>query len=161
MSLAGCDPGGVIDSAGPVVFGPSDVHVLGTSESIATVRDLEVTTDGAVWVLNSVEPLFIGFSRDGDVVATHGTSGGGPEEFRMPAAFLTGGLDEEVWVFDYIRHSFMRVSEPQAGWAQLSIPPEDVPPGSVRGGMDMMSPTVRTGRLVPFCWLKTPSVKSK
>lgn len=129
------------------MFDISDVHVLGTSESIATVQDLEVLPDGSVWLLNSVAPFFLGFDPGGEAVATHGASGGGPEEFRRPAAFLTGGLDDEAWVFDILRHAFIRVSEPDAEWAELPIPPEAVPPGSLRGGMDMMSPVVRTARL--------------
>ncbi|MFH1766216.1 MAG: hypothetical protein ABIF09_18690 [Gemmatimonadota bacterium] len=63
---------------GPLTLTSSDVHVLGSSEAIAEVWDLEALPDGSVWVLNSVEPFFIGFDEQGNVIGRHGTSGGGP-----------------------------------------------------------------------------------
>ena len=49
---------------------------------------LEVLPDGEVWILNSVEPFFVGFGPDGDVIGEHGSSGGGPAEYRLdPRAF--------------------------------------------------------------------------
>ena len=65
----------------------------------------------------------------------------------MPAGLLTGGLNGEAWAFDYVRHAFIRVSNPDAEWSEFAIPPDVVPPGTVRGGMNIMSPTVRTARL--------------
>ena len=64
--LAGCDgaPAGS-DPDAPVELGTSAIEVLGSSDSLAVVRDLEVLSDGSVWVLNSVEPYFIGFGPDG------------------------------------------------------------------------------------------------
>lgn len=134
------------DDAGPVRVAESAVHVLGTSDAISQVRDLAVLQDGSVWALNAVEPFFVGFGPDGDLLAAHGAAGGGPEEFRMPAAFTTGGDGAEAWVLDFIRHALIRVSRP-GEWAQISIPQEEIPAGSLRGGMDLMTPTVRTARL--------------
>jgi hypothetical protein len=146
MLAAGCGGDAPPVDDGPVILPESAVRVLGTSERISLVRDLEVLPSGSVWVLNSVEPLFIGFGPEGEALTAYGTAGGGPEEFRMPAAFTTGGLNGEAWVFDFIRHALIRVSQPGT-WAQVSIPQKDIPTGSLRGGMDMMSPTVRTARL--------------
>jgi hypothetical protein len=111
---AACDrPEGAADRAGPLAL----TAVLGTSPSIATVKDLAVLPDGAVWLLNSIEPFFIGFDASGQVLGTRGAAGGGPEEFRRPAAFVAGGLDGEAWVLDPLRHVFIRVSEPDEEWA--------------------------------------------
>ena len=68
------------------------IEVLGSSDSLAVVRDLEVASDGSVWVLNSVEPYFIGFGPDGESLGAHGRAGRGPDEFPMPSAFMTGRL---------------------------------------------------------------------
>jgi hypothetical protein len=147
LTLVACRPSSSSEDAEPLTLTASDVQLLGTSESIALVRDLEVLPDGSVWLLNSVEPLFIGFDGDGNLIDRHGSTGGGPDEFRMPAGLLAGGLDGEAWLFDFARHSFFRISRPGADAAQLALPPTEIPPGSVRGGMDLMSPTVRTARL--------------
>ncbi|HKJ01325.1 MAG TPA: hypothetical protein VJ997_02690 [Longimicrobiales bacterium] len=155
LTVSGCRPDRTHDDAGPLTLSPSDVHLLGSSESIGEIEDLDVLSDGSVWVLNSVEPYFIGFDAHGDIIDQHGTSGGGPDEFPMPAGFLDGGLDGQVWVFDFVRHAFIRVSKPDGEWAQVTIPRDEIPPGTVRGGMSLMSSTVRTARLgddVVFPW---------
>jgi hypothetical protein len=145
--LAGCGSDDPRTDEGPLTFAASDVHALGSSESIGVIRDLEVLADGSVWVLNSADPLIVGFDALGGAPRQHGTSGGGPEEFRMPSGFVDGGLDGEAWVFDFVRHAFIRVSRPGQEWAEVAIPREVVPSGTVRGGMSLMSPTVRTARL--------------
>jgi hypothetical protein len=147
LSLTACQPDQVPDDPGPLTLTSADVHVLGSSEALAEVWDLEALPDGPVWVLNSVDPFFVGFDGEGNVIGRHGTSGGGPEEFRRPAGFVSGGLDGEAWTFDVLRHAFIRISEPDAPWSQIDIPRQEIPPGTVRGGMNLMSPTVRTGRL--------------
>lgn len=147
LTLSACEHGQAPEGATPLRLAPSDVRILGSSESIADVRDLEVLPDGSVWLLNSVEPFFVGFDADGNLVGRHGRSGGGPEEFPRPAGLLTGGLNEEAWAFDFVRHAFIRVSEPDGEWSRVPIPREEIPPGTVRGGMNLLSPTVRTARL--------------
>ncbi len=147
LTLAACERGRAPEGAAPLTLAPSDVRVLGSSESLAEVRDLEVLPDGSVWLLNSVEPLFVGFGTEGSIVGRHGAWGGGPEEFRRPAGFLTGGLNGEAWTFDFTRHAFIRVSEPNGEWSQVAIPREEIPLGTVRGGTNLMSPMVRTARL--------------
>lgn len=85
-TMPGCDmrPGSLADSGGRILLRGSDVHAVGTSESIATVEDLDVLSDTMVWVLNSIEPFFVGFSVDGTVLHEHGREGGGPGEFGAP-----------------------------------------------------------------------------
>jgi len=123
VTLAACDgaPANVASGVGsPTVLQASEVHVIGTSESIAVVEDLTVLSDGTVWVLNSVEPFFVGFGPDGDVLQVHGSRGGGPEEFRAPAGFVSGDIDGEAWVFDPIRHALIRISKPGT-WSEKTL----------------------------------------
>ena len=145
--LADCGGQPADDPSAPLHLSASDIETLGTSESLAVVQDLEVTSDGSVWVLNSVEPYFIGFGHDGESLGAHGRAGGGPEEFPMPSAFLAGGWEGEAWVFDLRRHAMIRVSRPDADWAEIPLGSASLPPGSIRGGMNLLSAAVRTARL--------------
>ena len=124
----------------------SAIEVLGTSDSLSVVRDLEVLDDGSVWVLNEREPYFIGFGADGEFLGAHGRDGRGPRDFPMPSGFLTGGWQGEAWVFDFARHAMIRVSRPDE-WAEIPLRSESLPPGSVQGGMNMLAPSVRTASL--------------
>ena len=147
LGLVACVSHDVREDTGPVTLPASDVHIVGTSQAIGAVQDLEVLPDTSVWVFNSVSPFFIGFDTQGHVIGQYGTRGGGPQEFRMPAGLLTGGFDGEAWALDFARHEFIRVSEPDSAWAELPLPRADIPPGGVRGGMNVMNNTVRTARL--------------
>ncbi|MDE2877381.1 hypothetical protein [Candidatus Palauibacter soopunensis] len=135
------------DRPPPLELAASVVEVLGTSDSLAVVRDLEVLADGSVWVLNSQEPYFMGFGADGGSLGAHGSPGGGPDEFPMPSAFVTGGWEGETWVLDLMHHALIRVSRLEAGWEQFSLTSTSVPRGSVRSGMSMLEASVRTARL--------------
>ena len=137
-------PGG--DAGGPTVFGPEDVHVIGTSEAIALVEDLEVVGD-TVWIQNSVEPLFIGFGLDGVVVGDFGVRGGGPEEFRMPAGFVSGGIGGEAWVLDARRHALIGISQRAQAWSEIPIPRDSLPPGSLISGRSLLRTQLRSARL--------------
>lgn len=120
---------------------------MATAESIAVVEDLAVLPDGTVWVLNSVEPFFVGFGPQGDILAAHGRAGGGPEEFSAPSGFVVGGLDGGAWVFDRHRHALIRISSPGDARAEVPLPRDAIPPGSVMTGMSLMGSTVRTARM--------------
>jgi hypothetical protein len=154
-AVIGCEaaPDNVVEGlAAPTILQPSDVHELGTSASIADVEDLEVLSDGSIWVLNSVDPFFIGFDPDGNVLQEHGRRGGGPEEFSAPAGFVSGGLDGAAWTFDIRRHTLIEVSQPQSSQPQgprseIRIPADSIPPGTLRGGMNLMDMEVRTARM--------------
>ena len=130
-----------------VTLTAGDVQILGSSESIATVLDLTLLPDGRVWVLNSGEPFFVGFGRDGQIIDQHGMRGGGPREFQSPAGFVAGDIDGEAWVLDTRRHSLIRVSQPQSPWLEVQLPRDSLPPGSLVGGMGWMNPRVRAARL--------------
>ncbi len=147
-SVAGCDGADAGSTPGaPIELDESTIDVLGGSDSLAVVRDLEVASDGSVWVLNSAEPFFVGFGPDGELLGSYGRSGRGPREFPMPAGLLAGGWQGEAWALDLVRHAMIRVSRPDADWAEVSLRSTSLPPGTVRGGMSMLSPTVRSARL--------------
>ena len=106
-----------------------DVQVLGTSEDLMLVRDLEVDLDGTIWVLNDVPPYFVGFDSEGGVTSM-GSQGGGPREFRHPAG-LVGFQDPDspaagIWVFDRGRHAMIRLT--RAGAPAESVMASDVVP---------------------------------
>lgn len=150
LGLAACaacrgNPESAADA--PRVFGAGDVELLGTSESLAFVLDLEVLPDGRVWVLNSIEPFFVAFAPDGTVLAEHGVEGGGPEEVRRPVSFVTGGIDGEVWALDTGRHAFIRVSRQDSPGTPIALPQDSVPPVSLIGFREVTFVRVRTARL--------------
>lgn len=146
--LSACtEPEGEAAAPRTIVLLDAAVEVLGTSESLAEVLDLEIDADGTVWALNSVEPFFVGFDGSGTVVREHGSAGGGPEEFLLPAGFVSGGLMDSTWVLDGRRHAFVNISGPSETRSEIALPPEQIPPGSVVTGMSLLQPTVRTARL--------------
>jgi hypothetical protein len=149
-NLVGCDeaPRSVAEGVGaPTILQPTDVHVIGTSESLAVVEDLEVLSNGMVWVLNSVEPLFVGFDPDGEVVHEYGSLGGGPEEFGRPSAFVSRGIDGEAWVFDPQRHALIEISQSENARSRIPLPRDSLPQGSLITGLSLLSTQVRTARL--------------
>lgn len=115
------------------MLGPSDVHAFGISDQIAIVDDLEVLPDGSVWVLNSLEPLFVGFDPTGDVATSYGRLGGGPDEFGEAAGFVEGGIEGGAWVIDTQRLSLREVAGPDRGGREVSLPRESLPPQSIFG----------------------------
>ncbi len=147
MALSACSPPDTSSSGIPVVvLHERDVHVLATSVSIASVADLDVLTDGSIWVLNSLEPLFVGFDATGSPSGTHGRLGGGPEEFGVPAGFVVGGINGNAWVFDAQRHSLVQVSDTTVSRSEIPLPAGTFPIGSVLG-TNPTSPLVRTERM--------------
>ena len=148
-SVVSCSADREIESSevGPVYIESTDVHVVGTSNVLAVVHDLEVLPDGRIWVLNSAPPFFVGFSPEGQLIGTHGEAGGGPEEFLMPAGFVIGAPGGEAWVLDTRRHGLVRVSTPDEPWNEVRLPQAALPPGTVQGGLDLMTPIVRSARL--------------
>lgn len=146
--ITGCAPGS--DSRGPesrsssatLDLSSSDIHRFDTPEAIADVRDLEVLDDGQVVVHNSVAPFFVAFDPSGAIAYEYGAQGGGPEEFRMPAGFVVGGIDGDAWVLDLQRHALVRIAGPDAEWTERRI--SAYPPGTLQGGMGLLTSMVRT-----------------
>jgi len=130
-----------------VILEAADVRFVGTSESIATVLDLEVLADGSVWVINSVAPFFVGFGPDGEPLEEYGTQGGGPDEFGAPAGFVFEDLSEEGWVLDPRRHLLVQVPRPGSGRSEIALPREPLPPGSLQPGMGLMTGQMRAARM--------------
>jgi hypothetical protein len=147
LALTACGGTGPADESSGEVLTASDLHLVGTSDSIAVVEDLAVLDEGSVWIQNSVEPLFLAFDGSGGTTAAHGRLGGGPGEFDAPAGFVAGGLDGEAWLLDRARNVLVRVSSPDLPRADVRLPTEGFPPGSILGGMSLMAATVRTARL--------------
>lgn len=147
LAGAGCGAGSGLDDDGSMVLDAGDVQLLGTSDSLAVVRDLEVLENGEVWVLNSVEPLFLGFDEEGELLAGHGRRGGGPEEFGRPAGLVVGGLDGGAWTFDAPRHALIRISGPGEARSEVPLPRDEIAPGGVMAGMSLVDGVVRTARL--------------
>lgn len=108
------------------------IHTVGTSEAIARITDLQPAADGRVWLLNSVEvePFFVALGPDGRVEREFGRSGGGPAEFGAPVA-LVRGPDGEVWAYDLLRHSLIRISTEER--RDLPLPRDSLSPPQLIG----------------------------
>ena len=128
---------------------PADsVVTLSRTESLAQVKDLTVLPNGDVWVLNSIEPLFVEFAPDGHVVREHGRIGGGPTEFGAPTAFVTGNVAGAAWVFDAERHALLEVSGRDSSRREIPLPSdESLPPTHLFGGRELIGAGLRTARL--------------
>ena len=150
MAVAACGrsgPDAHRATGAALVLDASEVHVVGSSESLAVVEDLQALSDGSIWVLNSSEPFFVRFSGDGEVLQEYGARGGGPEEFLLPAGFVTRTVYGDAWVLDARRHAFIELSRPDSAWNVIRIPSDSLPPGSLIGGRSLLNNQVRTARL--------------
>lgn len=140
LTAAACDSMPVRSASDPgatIVLEAAEVRVAGASDTIAEIVDFDVLADGTVWVLNSVEPFFIAFGRNGDLIQAHGRRGGGPGEFQAPAGFVRGGIDGEPWVFDRERSALIQVSGSETEHMEIRLPEAAFPRGSVAGGIGM------------------------
>lgn len=145
--VAACaDPAGR-PVAEPRLFSADEVRILGTSDAISHVVDLEVLPDGRVWIFNATAPLFVGFGADGTQLTAHGASGEGAREFRRPIGLVDGGLEGEAWVLDEVRRSLIQVSGPVGEWVEIPLPTDSLPPTSLMGGDDHTFARVRAARL--------------
>lgn len=146
--LAACDvPADGGTGAAPIIIEAADLNVVGTSDAIAAVLDLQVLEDGSVWLLNSIDPLFIGFPAGAAEPLLRGRSGGGPEEFGRPAGFVTGAPDGDAWLLDSQRHLLVEIGQSEAPRRELPLPAEAIPPGTIAPGMNLLSSVVRTAKL--------------
>lgn len=148
--VAACGPASQrVETDGEVVSVTADEFVaLEHTESIAQVRDLTVLRNGEVWALNSIEPLFIGFTPDGRIAREHGRFGGGPTEFGSPTAFVTGNVDGAAWVFDAERHRLIEVSGDSSARREVRLPTDDLlPPTHLFGGRELIGAGLRSARL--------------
>jgi hypothetical protein len=86
------------------------VHALATLDIVARVVDVLPTSDGRVWVLNSIEPYFVVLGPNGQMERQFGERGDGPEEFNGPVALVRGVDPAEVWTYDWGRNALIRIS---------------------------------------------------
>lgn len=124
LLFAACSASGLEEGEERVIVSSEAVHVVGTSEVIARVADLQPMADGRVWVLNSTAPLFVVFGPDGVVEHEFGQSGGGPAEFGAPVAFVDGPAGD-VWTFDVTRYALIRL--PATKRRDLRFPADSLP----------------------------------
>lgn len=143
-SFGSCGPGDAAPSDAPLELDETSVRVVGSSDAIATVQDVDVLEDGSIWVLNSVEPFFVGFGSDGEIVEEYGTRGGGPDEFDAPAGFVQGASGATAWVLDAHRNILVEVPRPSSGRSEIPLHRDSVPLGSLQPGMGMMSSRIRS-----------------
>lgn len=129
LLLGACGSGGPADGDGRVTVSSESVHVVGTSEVIARVTDLQPAADGRVWVLNSMAPLFVVLGPDGRVEREFGRSGGGPAEFGAPVALVRGPDRGDVWTYDVTRHALIRLSADDR--RDLRLPPDSLSQASL------------------------------
>lgn len=140
----GADPG---DQPDRVVVTLDEVHAVPTPDVLARIVDVEPAGDGRVWVLNSVEPLFLALGADGQVERSFGRRGEGPREFGDPLELVLGS-DGEVWTFDLLRNALRPISDDQL--SDLVLPSESFPPWQLvsfqNAGMGMLpvSPWVQS-----------------
>lgn len=148
--LAGCEgeaPEGPREPSASREIPPDELVVVGASERLSRVRDLELGPDGTVWVLNDVPPYFLAF-EEGELAASFGAEGDGPNEFRAPGALVWS--EDALWAFD--RHALVRVAapEPLEEYERVAIPDELgrerlVPFDEMRLSQDLSPGVVREG----------------
>jgi hypothetical protein len=150
LALAACGPSDGRDNGpGRAVLTAEDVSVLAESESLAGVRDMMALPSGDVWVINTLEPLFLGYLADGTSLGEHGRLGGGPGEFGAPTTFVTDAGGGGAWVFDAERHAVVEVSG-VGGEArrEIALPTDgSLPPTHLFGGRELIGEGVRAARL--------------
>jgi len=127
----GADAADAAPHAADDIVVPADaVHVLGTSESLALVLDMVRLDDGTIWLLNQTEPYFFAFDAQGEIRRSWGRRGGGPAEFRSPAALVVGPAGD-VWVHDRAPHALIRVSGEESEPKRIVLPRDSLPPNRV------------------------------
>ena len=90
----------VAESAETQVIPDEAVRLSGTPDQISGIADLAPGEDGAVWVLNTIEPFFVAVAEDGTILRQWGRKGDGPGEFDSPSTLLRGGEPGHVWAYD-------------------------------------------------------------
>lgn len=100
--LAGCAPASSDDPGRlpPHDIQAGDIHIVGTSDSIAEVVDLMPGNDGSVWMLNNAVPFLVQLSSEGTELTAHGVSGGGPGEFSWPSTLVRTPSTGDIHAFD-------------------------------------------------------------
>lgn len=98
-AFAGCTSQGDAPDASLVVP-PEDIHVVGTSNTIAHIEDIWPVADGAAWVLTSTDPYLVLLSAEGEELRVAGSRGGGPGELSWPTTLARDPGTGALVVFD-------------------------------------------------------------
>ncbi len=122
--LVGCvaQEGGVAPPLEPILFTQQDLHIIGTSDTIAGIVDLMPLDDGSAWVLNDTEPFLVRLSPEGELLRAQGIEGGGPGEFFWPSTLVRDEQSGDVWVYEARQGRFVRVEESAAAPLAVALP---------------------------------------
>ena len=118
---AACEDGRAVADAGPPVLDVVDVQVVGTLDAIAKIEDLVPSSDGATWVINSVDPFVILLSAEGEELRSAGRLGEGPGEFSWPTTFVRNPTSGDLWVYDAALGRLTLVGDHELGGETLSL----------------------------------------
>lgn len=121
LASGACDDGHRVVEADSLVLDAADVHVVGTLDAIAKIEDLIPSSDGAAWVINSVEPFVILLSAEGEELRSAGRLGEGPGEFSWPTTFVRNPTTGDLWVYDAALGRLTLVGDAGLGSETLSL----------------------------------------
>ncbi len=106
---------------GPLVLGPEDIHIVGTSDAIVHIEDLMPAQDGAAWVLNSTDPFLVLLSAEGETLRVTGERGGGPGELSWPSTLVRDPSAGTVLVYDVSLGKLIPIAGQPVGGQTLSL----------------------------------------
>jgi hypothetical protein len=98
-------PDGILTVSYPTVVDSMTVDlIIGTVSgpeemTFGNIRDIEVNSDGEIYVLDTSVGTVRIFDSSGEYVRSLGRLGEGPAEFRSPTQ-MTLARDGSVWVYD-------------------------------------------------------------
>jgi len=95
--LNACDIGPGASMAEPVIVESTQLQVLDSIVRLTDVRDVMSSNDGAIWVLDAMEPFVHIYGVDGVHRVATGRKGRGPGEMLFPAFLLNVDGEVEVW----------------------------------------------------------------
>ncbi len=115
------------DSSGTLLLearsvGGADLHIVGTSDSVATIVDLMPLDDDSVWILNNTDPFLVRLSADGEEIEVQTRRGQGPGEFSWPSTLVRDGATDVIWVFDTTAGNLMSVEGGASGSETVAFP---------------------------------------
>ena len=99
----------------------ADLHIIAQSDSLHRIRDVELSPDGSLWVLNGQSPFLLRF-RDGRTVEVWGHQGEGPDELGYPVALILEPGNARPTLFDVRKLRWGRLNERgSADWQPLGF----------------------------------------
>ncbi len=96
---------------GPLRIPSTAISVVGTSDQLALIEDIQLADDDTIWALNSTEPFLVNLSLEGEVLRVIGRAGGGPGEFSWPTTLVAEDGGAPIWVYDVGHNALIRVPD--------------------------------------------------